>query len=94
MPCSYNFRRVLIEVVTIEDLKTRESFHRMLDQIKSPTSMNSQFVEGEIVAREDTLEQIAAGLSSSFGDTFGYRDCSKTHQELLQSACISMGMDV
>lgn len=95
---SYNYRRILIEAVTTEDLQTEVSRDKMLQQLTVMHSMNSAVVRIIVVDRTDTLEQIvnASERPVSLSEFSSHFPCTKTpscHKESVESACFQLGLD-
>ncbi len=101
MGCSYNFRRVLIEVVTSEDLQTIENRNAMITHLSDSSHMGAQIVRMYVLNREDTLEQISCGpqpcfLNQRVEEVFDDRSDDRpslTHHDALEYACVAMGME-
>ena len=96
MASNPNFRRIVMDVVTTEDITSKEGFARMLNELRDPLNMDSQLVMGSVVDHSATLEQICYSAvrpipSFSFG-TFGHGDHKP--EAAIERACMTMGMDI
>lgn len=93
---SYNFRRVLIEVITTEEVRTLDGVETMLRRLNDPTNMDNQLVRVSVIAEEDTLEQIACGsnvVPSGYVIRFAPVLTGMPYKNALEHACVAMGME-
>lgn len=87
------FKRVMIEVVTSEEVRTAEGIESMLTNIRWDGSSETAVVRIVVVADEPSLEQIVFGAKDLFPipQTLEYRR-ARTYPRAIEQACEDMGM--
>jgi hypothetical protein len=87
------FKRVMVEVVTSEDVQSPEGIEKMLSSIRTDGTSDTAAVRIVVVADEPTLEQIVFGAKDMFPVPQGHEYRQGTsYPRAVEKACEDLGM--
>jgi hypothetical protein len=87
------FKRVMIEVVTSEELRTLEGVEKMLGSIRTDGTSDTAAVRVVVVADEASLEQIVFGAKDLFPVPQRLEYCQgPSYARGVEQACETLGM--
>ncbi len=86
------FKRVMIEVITSEEVRTLEGIEKILTSIRTDGTSDTAAVRIVVVADEPSLEQIVFGAKDIFAVPQGLDLRGSSYVRAVEQACEDLGM--